>query len=155
MVDIGILKIFINTIMPKFTAIQYAQALYDSVTETNPKDHDIVLDKFVKILAEHGDLGKYAEIEAEYKRLEMKAKGISEAKVTVARDMEINSSLINQLNEIILSAGALAKEDGNKIELKKQIDENIIGGVVIRVDDTLIDGSVRTQLNNLNQSLKS
>ncbi len=130
MVDIGILKIFINTIMPKFTAIQYAQALYDSVTETNPKDHDIVLDKFVKILAEHGDLGKYAEIEAEYKRLEMKAKGISEAKVTVARDMEINSSLINQLNEII-------------------------GRVVVRVDDTLIDGSVRTQLNNLNQSLKS
>ena len=129
----------------KFTSAQYAQALYDSVQETNSKDHDKVLDNFVKVLAQNGDLGKHAQIEAEYHRLEMKAKGISTAEVTVAREMEINSSLVSSLNQII----------GNKVEVKKKIDENIIGGVVVRVDDTLIDGSVRTQLNNLNQSLKN
>ena len=128
--------------MPKFTPKLYAQALYDAVHET--KDHDVVLDNFVKILKQNGDLGKHAEIEMEYQKLEMKEKGISEVRVTVAKDMEINSALIHQLNEII----------GNRVEIKKRVDEGIVGGVVVRVDDALIDASVRTQLNNLNQSLK-
>ena len=41
--------------------------------------------------------------------------------VTVAKDIEINSALINQLNEII----------GNKVEIKKKVDEGIVGGVIV------------------------
>ncbi len=130
--------------MPKFSAKDYAQALYDSLHETNPKDHDVVLDNFVKILSQAGDLGKYELIEKEFELLEMKQQGISEAKVTVARDVEINSGLMKSLNEII----------GNKVEIKKQVDAGIVGGVVVRVDDTLIDASIKTQLENLNQSLR-
>jgi F-type H+-transporting ATPase subunit delta len=131
--------------MAKFTSKQYAQALYEAVHETNAKDHDVVLDNFVKILAQAGDLNKYPEIEKEYHLLEMKEKGISSAEVTIAKDMEINSALINQLNEII----------GGKIDIKKKVDEGIVGGVVVRVDDTLIDASIKTQLENLNSELKS
>ena len=131
--------------MAKFTSKQYAQALYEAVHETNAKDHDVVLDNFVKILAQAGDLNKYPEIEKEYHLLEMKEKGVSSAEVTVAKDIEINSGLIGQLNEII----------GNKVEAKKKVDEGIIGGVVVRVDDTLIDASIKTQLENLNSELKS
>ena len=75
----------------------------------------------------------------------MKQQGISEAKVTVARDVEINSGLMKSLNEII----------GNKVEIKKQVDAGIVGGVVVRVDDTLIDASIKTQLENLNQELRA
>jgi F-type H+-transporting ATPase subunit delta len=128
--------------MPKLSPSQYAQALYEAVHET--KDHDVVLDNFVKILAQNGDLGKHDEIHKEYQLLEMKEKGISTAHVTVARDIEINASLMNQLNEIV----------GNKVEIKQKIDKGLVGGVMVRVDDTLIDASVRTQLNNLNSQLK-
>jgi F-type H+-transporting ATPase subunit delta len=130
--------------MPKLTTKDYAKALYDSIHETAPKDHDKILDNLVKILAQNGDLGKYEEIEKEYKILEMKEKGISEAEVTVAREMNINSTILDELNEVVKG----------KIELKTKVDEGIVGGVVVRVDDTLIDASVRTQLNNLNQQLK-
>ena len=130
--------------MAKFTSKQYAQALYEAVHETNAKDHDVVLDNFVKILAQAGDLNKYQEIEKEYHLLEMKEKGVSSAEVTVAKDMEVNANLLKDLNEII----------GNKLEIKKQVDEGIIGGVVVRVDDTLIDASIKTQLESLNKSLK-
>ena len=131
--------------MPKFSSTQYAQALYDAVTETNPKDHDKVLDSFVKVLAQTGDLGKYEEIEAEYLKLEMKAKGMSAAEITVAqKDIEVNSSLIKELNEMI----------GTKMEMKKKVDDGIVGGVILRVDDTIIDASVKTQLDNLNKELK-
>lgn len=129
----------------KFTSKQYAQALYDAVQETAPKDQDKVLDNFVKVLVENGDIGKHSEIEEEYLNLEMKSKGISQAEVTVAKDVEMNSSLINQLNEIV----------GTKIEVKKKVDAGIVGGVVVRVDDTLIDASVKTQLSNLNSELRT
>jgi len=129
----------------KFTPQQYAQALYDSIRDTAPKNHDVILDNFVKILAQAGDLTKYKEIEKEYKLLEMKEQGISSAEITVAKEIEINSGLVNQLNEII----------GSKTEIKKQIDEKIVGGIIVRVDDTLIDASVKTQLENLNKQLKS
>lgn len=128
----------------KFTSKQYAQALYDAVHETAPKDQEKVLDNFVKVLAENGDVAKHSEIEKEYLTLDMKDKGISQAEVTVAKDMEMNSTLVNQLNEII----------GGKVEVKKKVDAGIVGGVVVRMDDTLIDASIKTQLENLNRELK-
>ena len=129
--------------MPKFTPTDYARALYEAVHET--KDHDIVLNNFVRILAQNGDLGKADEIDTEYRKLKMKDKGISQAQVTVARDVQINATIINELNEVVKG----------KVELKQQIDDRIIGGVVVRVEDTLIDASVKTQLDDLNKNLKS
>ena len=130
--------------MPKITPTQYANALFDAVSETAPKDHDKVLDNFVKILAQNGDLGKYDEIDSEFRKLKLASQGIQEAQVTVAKEMELNSTIIQELNKVV----------GGKLELKTKIDESIIGGVVVRVDDTLIDASVKGQLDNLNNFLK-
>jgi F-type H+-transporting ATPase subunit delta len=129
----------------KISSAQYAQALLEAVSETNPKDHDKVLDKFVLVLKQNGDLGKFDEIEKEYNHLRLKQQGISEAEVTFARDIEMNQNLIKELNKVV----------SGKTEFKQKIDENLIGGLVIRIDDTLIDASVKTQLKNLNQELKS
>ena len=138
----------------KLTPQQYAQALYDAVHETNPKDHDLVMDRFVQILAQNGDLNKHSEIEAEYTKIEHGAKGIKEAEVTVAREAELNKGLIDELNRIV-NADVAAATGRQHLEIKKKIDANIVGGVIMRVDDTLLDASVKTQLNNLNRELKS
>lgn len=129
----------------KITSEQYAQALLDAISETAPKDHDKVLDNFVQILKQNGDLEKFTEIEKSYKGLQLRQQGIKSAEVTMARDLEVNSALLKELNAIA----------GSKVEIRKKVDENIVGGVIIKVDDTLIDASVKRQLNNLNQSLKS
>lgn len=129
----------------KLTSQQYAQALFDAVAETDPKDHEAVLDNFVRILKQNGDLGKYEEIDAEFRKLKLASQGIQEAKITVAKDIEINHTIISELNKAV----------NGKLEIKQKIDESIVGGVVVRVDDTLIDASVKTQLDKLNQSLKN
>ena len=128
----------------KITSQQYASALLDAVHQTAEKDHNLVLDNFVKVLAKNGDLSKYQEIENEYKILEMQGKGITSAEVTLAREVEVNSVLMDSLNKVV----------SGKVEIRKKIDESIIGGVVLRVDDMLIDASVRGQLDKLNQTLK-
>lgn len=129
----------------KISSQQYATALYQAVEETKPHDHDRVLDNFVKILAQNGDLGKYDEIDAEFRRLKLSSRGIKEAEVTIAKDFEVNHQIINELNKAV----------EGKLEIKKKVDEGIVGGVIVKVDDTLIDASVKTQLTALNQSLKS
>jgi F-type H+-transporting ATPase subunit delta len=135
----------------KLTSQQYAEALYDAVHQTADKDHDKVLDNFVKILAANGDLAKHAEIEAEYYRLEQKEKGIKQAEVTFAK--EHNPKILDELNAVV-GAGLGRPLKSGGVEFKTKLDKGIVGGVIVRVDDTLIDASVKTQLNNLNRELK-
>jgi F-type H+-transporting ATPase subunit delta len=49
---------------------------------------------------------------------------------------------------------ALERATGKQIELKVIVDPSVMGGVVARVGDTVIDGSVRHRLNQLQDSLK-
>ena len=43
-------------------------------------------------------------------------------------------------------ADALSRATGKKVELKTVVDESVIGGVVARVGDQVIDGSLRRRL---------
>ena len=47
------------------------------------------------------------------------------------------------------------KKFNKKIDAKVTIDEAIIGGIKVIVGDTVIDASVREQLQNLAYALKS
>jgi F-type H+-transporting ATPase subunit delta len=48
---------------------------------------------------------------------------------------------------------ALEKATGKKIELKVIQDPSVLGGIVARVGDTVIDGTVRRRLEQLKESL--
>lgn len=129
----------------KLTPKQYATALYQALSETDLRDHDKVLDNFVSVLRENQALGMVSAIEQEYLAYEREAKGITLAEVTSARPLasEEESKLIQELNNYVKG----------KVELRKQIDEGLIGGVMIKVGDELIDGSVRKSLDEFKQEL--
>ena len=38
---------------------------------------------------------------------------------------------------------------GKRVEMTLQEDPTLLGGIVVRVGDTLYDGSIRTQLGNI------
>ncbi|MDQ4095388.1 MAG: ATP synthase F1 subunit delta [Actinomycetota bacterium] len=57
----------------------------------------------------------------------------------------------NQQREL---AGALSKATGKKVEVKALVDPSIIGGVVAKVGDTVIDGSVRRRLEQLKEQVR-
>jgi F-type H+-transporting ATPase subunit delta len=119
-------------------AKQYAEALHLSIHEVRPEDQDKVLDNLVKIMAQNGDLGLYDQIEAEYSRLNSTENGIKQVEITSANPVQ-SQELLRDLNKIV----------GEKTEVKQKIDQSLIGGVVVRVDDTLIDASVKNSLAHL------
>lgn len=48
---------------------------------------------------------------------------------------------------------ALGKATGKNISVKVIVDPSILGGIVAQVGDTVIDGSIRTRLNQLREAL--
>jgi F-type H+-transporting ATPase subunit delta len=50
-------------------------------------------------------------------------------------------------------AAALANATGQQVNLKVVVDPSVIGGVVATVGDTVIDGTVRTRLDQLKSRL--
>lgn len=129
----------------RYSIQHYASALYQALEETAPANQDNVIDRFVEILKKNNDLSYYEAIVAEYEKISKEARGISEAEVTLARDVKVNSDIIDSLNKVV----------SGQVEIKTQIDESIIGGVIVRVDDTLIDASIRGQLDKLKKGLAS
>ncbi len=126
----------------KYSAQQYAQALYEALSEARPKDYDRVLDNFVKVLSEYGDIGEYDKIEEAYKEVSEKGQDIKSVQITTARETDAKS-ILKELNEIV----------GKNPDVRTKVDENLIGGVIIRVDDSLIDASIKNSLNQLKKQM--
>ena len=51
-------------------------------------------------------------------------------------------------------AAALGRATGKNVEVKVVFDESVIGGIVARVDDTVIDGSIARRFDSLRQTVR-
>lgn len=86
-----------------------------------------------------------ADMSAEYSRLADVYRNIQAVDVTSATPMT------DAERERL--AGSLARRTGKRIVLRVHIEPEILGGLVVRMGDTIIDGSVRTRLAQLRQHL--
>ena len=84
-------------------------------------------------------------IEREYTRMWNVLRGIEIAQVTTAVPMDAAEEA--HIKE------SLSKMLGKQITVEMKVDPELIGGMVARVGDTLLDGSVRTRLQNLRKQL--
>ena len=87
--------------------------------------------------------------------------GVKAGKVTVLENADVSGT-----DAVVTSALPLTKEEqasveqqvvkalGGKGEVKFKVDPSILGGLVVRVGDKVLDGSVSGQLGTLRQSLK-
>lgn len=130
--------------MKKLSPSEYAQAIYEALMETSPQDHGLVMDRFVSILKAHGELSQWDEIEKHLHDLEVKSKGMHRAEVTFAKEYQVDKALMDKLNQVA----------GQKLALRTKTDEDIVGGVVVQIDDKLLDGSVKEHLEQLKENLR-
>lgn len=81
----------------------------------------------------------------ELRRLVDASRGIVHARVTTAVPLEASeqASLAQQL----------AQRTGKQVMLSAEVDPSIIGGLIARIGDTLLDGSVRGRLEALKRHL--
>jgi F-type H+-transporting ATPase subunit delta len=73
-------------------------------------------------------------------------RGITESVLTTA--IKIDDKIRKQITDLI---SGIFK---TKVELKEMVDKDIIGGFVLRIEDNLIDASIRTKLRKIEKELK-
>ena len=101
---------------------------------------------FVRLLVENRRLNLLPEIAALYEGLRAEAEARVEATVTSAFSLDAA-----QLK--ILEQG-LKRRFGREVRLTAAVDRSLVGGVVIRAGDLVIDGSVRDRLAALASELR-
>ncbi len=102
-------------------------------------------DNFIRLLAENRRLDVLVEIAAIYELLRAEAEKALE--VTVASAFELNDAQKQKIT------AALTKRMNRKITLNCQTDKQLVGGIVIRAGDKVIDGSVRARLGEMANAL--
>jgi F-type H+-transporting ATPase subunit delta len=101
----------------------------------------------VLLLVRRGRIEQLPRVALELRRLDELRQGITRATATSASpltDTEVRA-LTARLEELT----------GGRIALQTDVDESLIGGLVVRVGDRLIDGSVRGRLERLRNQLAS
>lgn len=101
---------------------------------------------FVTLLAQHHRLPALSEIKAQFEALRDEYERRVEVEVTSAFALtdEQESKL----------ADALKKRLDREISITTSVDGSLLGGVIIHAGDTVIDGSLRGRLAELESSLK-
>jgi F-type H+-transporting ATPase subunit delta len=101
----------------------------------------------ILLLVRRRRIEQLPRVAAEFARLDDRRQGITNATATSAvalTDLEVRA----------LTA-RLEQMTGGRVALATDVDESLLGGIVVRVGDRLIDGSVRGRLERLRNQLAS
>jgi len=103
------------------------------------------LASMIRLLLHRRRIELLPRIASEFRRLYNRREGIVEATATSAAELDSD--------ELAALRTRLEQMTGGKVDLKTQVDASLLGGVQVRVGDTLIDGSVRGRLERLRNRL--
>lgn len=101
--------------------------------------------RFLATLGDKGRLYALEEIALQFEQL--RADHEQRVEVTVVSAYELDDKQQKKLS------GALKKRLNREISITTQVDPKLIGGVILRAGDTVIDGSVRGRLSRLSEAL--
>jgi F-type H+-transporting ATPase subunit delta len=130
--------------MKRKTATLYAEALFE-VTEnvTDQERLKLIIADFFKMIVRHQREQDAVEIITEFEHLQKKNAGIIEAEITTAFALS---------DEVKID---IAKNLGEKVEITGRVDASILGGIIVKTNDLILDGSLKTQLTKLKNALVS
>lgn len=105
-----------------------------------------VIKSFVLLLFDKARINFLRDITVNYIVFADELKGIVRADLTTATDL--TEETLEQIRN------SLSKMTGKSVSLEAKTDTGLIGGIVTRIGDLVLDGSIKTQLQNMRESLK-
>jgi len=120
-----------------------AKVLSERLGEVNPEVLKLVSELVVK-----GRLAVIGDIADEYQRLLDDYRGIEGTEVA-----EVTTAIPLDDEDKLRLAQRITSLVGKPVVLKPKVDSSLIGGIIIRVGDKLIDGSIRSKLETLKREM--
>ncbi|MEO6332004.1 MAG: F0F1 ATP synthase subunit delta [Gemmatimonadaceae bacterium] len=126
---------------PRVSAAQKNAVITKAVEDRVPR----LFLEFLRALLRNRRQMLIPEIAAEYANLVDESVGRVHARVTVARETSDE--------EINVIAGELSRAVGKDVVPHMSVNPAILGGLVVRIGDTVMDGSVRRRLSTLRRKM--
>ncbi len=101
---------------------------------------------FLLLLFDKGRIGFVDSINEFYQKLADELNGIARASLISATDL--SDDTVEKIR------AALSKKTNKEIILEVEQDPALIGGIVTKIGDLVWDGSIKTQLSNMRETLK-
>ena len=133
------LRLFLET--PRISGAEKIRVLGQAFQDRMPR----LMVRFLQSLVKHRRQMLIPEIAREYLDLVDEAEGRMHARVTLARE--------SSDAEVKAIAAQLSRVFGKEVVPHVAIDPSIVGGVVVNVGSTVLDGSVRKRLGTLRRRM--
>ncbi|MEX0993559.1 MAG: ATP synthase F1 subunit delta [Solirubrobacterales bacterium] len=121
---------------PYFSTDEKKQGLRRAITDADP-----LLVNFLELLVENHRMPIVFRARKQYESLWDREHRRLPVEVTSA--VELDQAIVDQLGERI------GEQTGQNVELKSTVDAEILGGIVLRVGNSVLDASIRSKLEKL------
>ena len=135
---------FYEVVSNRLFSVEERRKVLDTVLEGS--DFSNITKNFLRLLLDKNRIGAVEEITDYYSQLTDDISGITRADIITARALKQES--LDRLEKAL--KGFTSKDV--KINIKK--DESLIGGIIVKMGDLVLDGSVMAQIEGLKESLK-
>jgi F-type H+-transporting ATPase subunit delta len=135
-----VIEVIANQIFP----LEERRKILHVLLEKSP--YSSVVKIFLNLLLDKKRMGSLHQITDHYERLTDEISNIARAEIVTPRPLRDEAQ--KNLEKVL---GDLTSKT-IKAEVKE--DENLIGGILVKIGDLVLDGSVKAQLEGLNASLK-
>jgi F-type H+-transporting ATPase subunit delta len=125
---------------PYFSTAEKKEGLGRAVLDADP-----IFVNFLEVLIERHRMPAIFRIRARYEDLWKDENRLLPVQVTSAIALD---------DEIVANIGErIGEQTGRKVELSSTVDPDILGGIVLRVGNSVLDASIRNRLNQLRKSV--
>jgi F-type H+-transporting ATPase subunit delta len=125
---------------PYFSTQEKKDGLHRAIDGAEP-----IFMNFLESLVERHRMPAVFRIRTEYER--MWDKQNKRLPVTITSAIELDETTIKSIGDRI------GEQTGDKIELTSTVDPDILGGIVLRVGNFILDASIRNRLNQLRKQV--
>jgi len=125
---------------PYFSSEEKEKGLDKAVTGA-----EAILINFLKLLIEKHRMPALFRIRRVYQGLWQEENQLLPVHITSA--VELDKSTVKQLGDKI------GEQTGRKVELSSEVEPDILGGIVVRVGNSIIDASIRSRLEQLRRQV--
>jgi ATP synthase F1 delta subunit len=106
---------------------------------------DEIVVNFLKLLIEKHRMPVLFRVRAEFEQLWEEENKL--LPVTVTSAVELPKSTVKQIGDRI------AEQTDRKVDLQSRVDPDILGGIVVRVGNSVLDASIRNRLENFRKQV--
>jgi F-type H+-transporting ATPase subunit delta len=125
---------------PYFSTAEKVDGLDRTVSDADP-----VVVNFLKLLIENHRMPVIFRVRREFDQLWQEENKLLPVQVTSA--VELDPGTVSQIGDRI------AEQTGRKVELSAIVDPDVLGGLVVRVGNSILDASIRNRLEQLRKQV--